>query len=113
MKKNYDISLKGIVVDQSADYGKKMFVKVAVLSAVMHNKRGARWNFGKCPSVINVAIYPGNLTPEQRLNLSQIGTETLLRVTLGDEVLVEEVAYANLHPVRSLDEFVQALDEVK
>ena len=111
--KNYDVSLRGIVVDSAANYGNVMFVKIAVLSATMHNKKGKEWNFSNRPSVVNVKIYPGNLTPEQVCNLSQIGTETLLRITLGEEILVEEAAYAHPHPVRGMDEFIKALNEVK
>lgn len=111
--KNYDVSLRGIVVDSAANYGNVMFVKIAVLSATMHNQKGRKWNFSTRPSVVNVKIYPGNLTPELLNNLSQIGTETLLRITLGDEILVEEAAYANPHPIRGLDEFIGALNKVK
>lgn len=113
MKKNYDVSLKGIVVDQSANYGNVMFVKFAVLSATMHNQHRVRQSFSKCPPVVNVKIYPGNLTPEQMHDISKIGTEALLHITMGDEILVEEVAYANTNPVRSLGEFLQALNDVK
>ncbi|MBQ8481616.1 MAG: hypothetical protein IJ532_03695 [Alphaproteobacteria bacterium] len=105
--------MRGIVVDSAANYGNVMFVKIAVLSATMHCQKGREWNFGPRPSVVNVKIYPGNLTPEQMNNLSNIGTETLLRITLGEETLVEEVAYAHLHPVRGLDEFIKALNDVK
>lgn len=102
---NSDFSLRGIVVGSTTGDDKKMCLKVVVLAVTLRNQRGTEWSYPH-PSVVNIKVYPGNLTPDQVKHLSEVGTEALFMVSRGSELLVEDIAYATPHPVREFDEFV-------
>ena len=106
--KNYDVSLKAVVTGCTKKDNDKLLFEVAVLSVTLDNKRDRRWNF-RIPPIVRLEVYCGNLTADQYDYMSQKGTVAVFGITLGDEILVEEVAYVTPHQAKEIGAFMDAL----
>lgn len=105
--KNFDLSLRGIVIGRSSTEDGKLVYKVLVTSAIQHN-RAANRTFDRF-SIVKVWVYPGNLTKEQIDFLKKEGAEATFNLTTKPEILVEDVTCNSLRPVRNLEEYVEIL----
>lgn len=105
--RNYDVSLKGIVIGHSQSEDGKFVFEVVVMSAIQHN-RVAKRTF-EHPSIVKIGVYPGNITTTQVEILKQKAAVATFNMTIVPELLVEDVVCGNPLSERELAEFIKTM----
>lgn len=106
--KNYDVSMKAMVIACTQKDNEKLLLEVAVLNVTMDNDSDSQCNFG-VPPIVNMEVYCGNLTAKQYIIMLQKGTVAVFGISLGEEILVEEVACVIPHPAKEIGAFLDAV----
>lgn len=109
---NCDVSLKGVITNCTQPDNKKLSFEVAVLNVALERQNGAKWSF-RIPPIVKLEVYCGNLTPAQIAHMTQKGTVAVFHIIVGEEILVEEVAYVTLHPCEKIEDFIEDLNAGK
>lgn len=107
MKKVYDLSLTGTVVEHSQSDDGMFVFEVLVTCAVLHNQAATR-TFRR-PSIVRIKVHPGNLVANQLDLLKKKGAEATFNYTIRPEILVEDVLCGTQRPVREQEEFISTI----